>query len=240
MICETCGNEFYKDWRKDPKQRKKPLRFCGRSCSNSRKWTINDKLKKSISAVNSIKVNKVINEKNTETNIGRIRLNKTVIGYCKICGNEIKKSLYAKKKRIYCSKDCDIADSKRRKGICGGYREKSGTVYSGYFYDIYCNSTWEMWYVAYCKFLKKDIKRNNKGFYYSCNKNIIRKYYPDFIVDNVLVEIKGGQDKLWPFKKESVPFNLIVLGKNEIKEVIKFCKSNGINIPKITKNKSYL
>ncbi len=36
MICENCGKEFFEDWRKDSAQRKKPLRFCCRSCSSSK------------------------------------------------------------------------------------------------------------------------------------------------------------------------------------------------------------
>lgn len=33
MICETCGSEFFDDWRKD---KRTPCRFCSRACSNVR------------------------------------------------------------------------------------------------------------------------------------------------------------------------------------------------------------
>ena len=34
MICETCGKEFFEDWRKD---KRTPCRFCCKKCSNTRK-----------------------------------------------------------------------------------------------------------------------------------------------------------------------------------------------------------
>lgn len=35
MVCETCGKEFFGDWRKDKKMRKSEPRFCSRRCSNA-------------------------------------------------------------------------------------------------------------------------------------------------------------------------------------------------------------
>lgn len=45
MICKTCGKEFFEDWRKDKKTRKKPLLFCCKSCANKRKITPKQKEK---------------------------------------------------------------------------------------------------------------------------------------------------------------------------------------------------
>lgn len=56
MVCEKCGKEFEKDYRKQPKGKAK---FCSRECANSRIWTEEDKIKKSISAKNSVKVKEV-------------------------------------------------------------------------------------------------------------------------------------------------------------------------------------
>ena len=46
--CEKCGKEFSEDYRKDPSSRKKPMRFCSRSCANSR--TVSDDRKEKLSA----------------------------------------------------------------------------------------------------------------------------------------------------------------------------------------------
>ena len=46
MICESCGIEFFEDWRKDPHNKKiRPLRFCSRSCANHRFHTLETKAK---------------------------------------------------------------------------------------------------------------------------------------------------------------------------------------------------
>lgn len=41
MKCETCGKEFFEDWRKDKKWRKTaPCRFCCRACSNKKSHSV--------------------------------------------------------------------------------------------------------------------------------------------------------------------------------------------------------
>ena len=43
--CEICGKEILEDWRKDKDTRKTPLRFCSRSCANTRHHSEETKLK---------------------------------------------------------------------------------------------------------------------------------------------------------------------------------------------------
>lgn len=45
MICEKCGKEFFKDWRRDKVTRKTKCRFCCRGCANSRIHTEETKKK---------------------------------------------------------------------------------------------------------------------------------------------------------------------------------------------------
>ena len=55
MICETCGKEFFEDWRRDKYTKlKNPVpRFCSKACANSRKHS--EETKKKISrAIRSI------------------------------------------------------------------------------------------------------------------------------------------------------------------------------------------
>ena len=49
MVCENCGKEFFEDWRKDKEIRKKPCRFCSRSCSNTKIHSKETKRKISVS-----------------------------------------------------------------------------------------------------------------------------------------------------------------------------------------------
>lgn len=76
MICEKCGKEFVDDWRKDKDARRKPLRFCSKSCTNSRVWTeeINQsrsfKLKKS-EHIGDLKECKICGQMKRDHELGR-------------------------------------------------------------------------------------------------------------------------------------------------------------------------
>ena len=60
------------------------------------------------------------------------------------------------------------------------------------FNDISFDSSWELAYYIYMKDHNMNIIRESKILYYSYN-GITYRYYPDFIVDNNLIEIKGDQ-----------------------------------------------
>lgn len=57
MICEKCGKEFFEDWRRDPKTRKTPCRFCSRNCANSRVHSRETKEKISNGIIQYVKEN---------------------------------------------------------------------------------------------------------------------------------------------------------------------------------------
>lgn len=62
MICEECGKEFFKDWRKDKRAKKTPCRFCSRSCSNTQHHSNETKEKISDSIKKYCKTNTISNE----------------------------------------------------------------------------------------------------------------------------------------------------------------------------------
>jgi hypothetical protein len=68
----------------------------------------------------------------------------------------------------------------------GGYREGSGRSKHGYYKGVYCGSSYELCWVIYN--LDHNIPFNRFEGYLS-NEEI--KYYPDFLIDNKIVEIKG-------------------------------------------------
>lgn len=83
-----------------------------------------------------------------------------------------------------------ISETSKRNGLSGGYRKGSGIGKSGWYQGIWCDSSWELAYVIWCKANGKCIVKNTETFKYEF-KGKVRKYLPDFIVDGQLVEIKG-------------------------------------------------
>ena len=72
----------------------------------------------------------------------------------------------------------------------GGCRKGSGRGKKGYYKGIYCDSTYELAYLIYCLDHNIDIKRCNEVFEYEYDGKI-HKYYPDFVVNGEIIEIKG-------------------------------------------------
>ena len=151
--------------------------YCSRSCANSRTFTEESKLKKSISAKNSEKVLKE----------NKSRVKKLGSKMCPICFKtfNLKSS---KPNQKTCSKECSYKYiSLTTKGKTGGYREGSGRSHSGYYKDIYCGSTYELVWVMYNLHHNNPFKRFEGYILYNDSK----KYYPDFIINNTIYEIKG-------------------------------------------------
>lgn len=79
MNCESCGKEFFEDWRKDKYHTKNyPLRFCSRSCSNKRIQSDEMNFKRALTL-----------KKGYEEDRYKIKKIKKI---CKICGSRMSKS----------------------------------------------------------------------------------------------------------------------------------------------------
>ena len=215
MICEKCGKEFEEDWRKDPKSRKEPCRFCSRSCSNSRERTEEVKCKISISSRNSIKAQ-----------IQRERLRKKsiesrVLKVCLSCGEEFSvppSGIH----RIYCSRNC-FGKHHIPPKASGGYRKGSGRGKSGYFKGIYCASTYELVWVIY---------QMDKKIPFDCFDEKLEFegeiYYPDFFQDNRIVEIKGyhspNVEKQVRVAK-GLGYDIVVLYKEDLEKEFEYVRT---------------
>lgn len=178
--------------------------FCSRKCANSRVWSIEDKLKKS------------------KANIGKIPHNKGKFKYpviernCLCCAEKFEIRENSNKK--YCSRKCANRNS-------GGYREGSGRSYSGYYKGIYCGSTYELCWVIYQ--LDHNIKFERfPGFLESNGK----KYFPDFIQNGKIIEIKGYESKESVDIKNNIAYNnnyeVIVLRKDDLKKEFEWVSRN--------------
>ena len=106
---------------------------------------------------------------------------------------------------------------------CGGYREKSGYGKSGTYKGIFCNSTWELAYLLYCIDNNYKIERCNKYYIYTGADNEEHKYYPDFIVNDEIIEIKGYITESWKMKLPIVEREHIkVLYKEDMKPILEY------------------
>ena len=110
------------------------------------------------------------------------------------------------------------AVAKERK--LGGYVQGSGRGKKGWYKGFFCDSSWELAYVVYCLEHNIDIRRNTERRQYIW-KGVTKNYIPDFIVDNVLTEIKGYKSKEWLAKLDSNP-DVKVLYEKDLTHVFKY------------------
>jgi hypothetical protein len=103
----------------------------------------------------------------------------------------------------------------------GGYRLGSGHGKKGWYKGIWCDSSWELAYVIYCLDHNINIQRCEEKFEYIFEDKK-HHYHPDFIVDNKYVEIKGWVNVLTQSKINQFPYELIVLYKNDMKEIFDY------------------
>ena len=148
---------------------------------------------------------------------------------CQCCGKEYildKNKEYNSIK--YCSKEC-MLQKRHEKLSANAHLRKFGGLnpetthkhyHRGYYNNIWCDSSWELAYVVYCKDHCINIERNYQGFEYIFNNQIF-KFYPDFIVNSKFIEIKGFYTPKNIAKHEQYP-NIEFIDKNIIKPYIKY------------------
>lgn len=97
----------------------------------------------------------------------------------------------------------------------GGLRKMSGKGHRGWYKGYYCQSSWELAFVVYCLEHSIELQRNTEGFEYLFEGKR-HKYYPDFIVNDEYIEIKGYNDSKCKAKIAQFTKKLKVLEKNEM------------------------
>ena len=184
-LCPNCGN---------PKSyEKRNNKFCSRSCGNRRihseetknKIRIGVKLNPSGIVAMSKEEQQKIYERQRKPRIEKI---------CETCGAKFTTKISESKD--YCSRICNPNH--------GGYRKGSGRAYGGYYQGIYCHSTYELVWVMYNLYHKKDFEVCKEVFDYFDKSGTKRKYHPDFVQNNVIIEIKGYFTETVELKKKSV------------------------------------
>lgn len=191
--------------------------FCCKSCANSRDWSPEDKLKKSISAKKSDRVlsnNKKIAKNRLIGLAGKRHRNienweNVECVHCKSIFSKLKSS-----KRKTCSREC-------AKHVMGGLRKNSGIGKSGWYKGFWLDSTYEMAFLYFNLKNQISIERCKQSFEYIDPKtNRKRKYHPDFIVNGQIIEIKGYHTDIVDIKAQTC--NAKVLYKEDLKEIFEF------------------
>lgn len=170
------------------------ISYCSLNCRNSRTFSDEAKLKKSKA-----------NKGNVPWNAG-VAYKKIMMSNCLYCGDDIIHSaVIPKKYHADCWRKC-----------AGGNRKGSGRSKHGWYKGIWCDSSYELAWVIYQLDHNIPFTRNTKSYEYTFNGKVYQ-YYPDFIQNDKIIEIKGFVNKQTLAKIKSVP-NLVVLMRNDLQK----------------------
>lgn len=171
-------------------------------------------------------------EKNSKiANTLSLKSQKTKI--CCYCGKEYNSHDRGKSK--FCSDDCRKKFNSEKLSISAKKRELGGynpnsikKHHHGTYKGIRCDSSWELAYLVYCIEHDINIKRCNETRFYTID-GIKHKYFPDFVVNDKIIEIKGYLGKEAKEKSIQNP-DIIVITRDEMKKFLEYTKNKyGIN-----------
>lgn len=209
MKCEKCNCDYEIPFGSG--------RFCSRKCANSRLRTtdIKAKIKNAL-----LQRSKVMRENGIS-----LKTKPPIEKICPICYTKFSVPP-SKSQQIFCSQKCHFADKSHDfcKTAVGGYRCGAGTGKHGYYKGIWCDSTYELAYLVYCLDHNIPIKRNTDSFEY-CIDGERHRYYPDFLVNDVLIEIKGYYTETVDCKIKAVHSqqkNIEILYKKDLQTVFEY------------------
>ena len=106
------------------------------------------------------------------------------------------------------------------KNNAGGRIEGSGRGKKGWYKGFFCDSSWELAFLVYHLDFDKTIARCTEvRTYYWEGK--LRRYYPDFVVDDKIIEIKGYKTPQWEAKLAAHP-DIVSLYADDIKPYLEY------------------
>lgn len=209
-LCHKCENAILYEKRNN--------KFCSRSCGNGRKHSeeTKNKIRK------GVKLNPggvIVMSKEELLKCNSTRRIPRITKKCKTCNSifQIKKT----ENKDYCSGKCNPNR--------GGYRKGSGRSYGGYYKGIYCHSTYELVWVMFNIHHQKDFSVCKEIFNYVDENGTKRRYFPDFVQDDVIIEIKGYFTETVEIKRKSVleeGRKIKILYKNDLKVMFDWFNKN--------------
>lgn len=213
LNCSCCGKEYEIECNENIFSKSKYRKCCSSKCSHA------------LSVKNTNLTDK--NEKIKEFHKSNKSNKKQKIKKCEECNKEF---LYTgcKNKNRFCSIECSNKSRSRKlrdlaiKHNLGGLNPK--TTYKNFKQGIYkgirCDSSWELVFVIYCLEHNYNIERNTKPLQYTFEGKV-HNFYPDFIVDGKLFEIKGFWTDRNLAKLEQCK-DVIFIDKKSIKKYINY------------------
>lgn len=117
-----------------------------------------------------------------------------------------------------------ISDGAKVNGNTGGYRQNSGRGKKGWYRGIWCSSSWELAFLIYNLDHNIPIKRCKEVRKYELDGKI-KRYYPDFEVEGIIVEIKGFNTKQWEAKHIGNP-DVKVLFETDMEPYLQYVKTH--------------
>ena len=206
--CEHCKNNF------DAERNK--IRFCSTACANKARGRYSqetkDKISKGIKNYYKDGTNLPYNKGKRTTNYIKFE--------CPYCETPVETMPSRNAKT--CGKPECIKQHQSK--ATGGYREGSGRSKSGYYNGVYCGSTYELVWMMYNDAHSISYKRFEGFIEYGDGK----RYFPDFIQDKKVIEIKGFHTDVVDIKKsatEAAGYEIEVLYKEDLKPMFEWFKS---------------
>lgn len=215
LFCKKCGKEYILNLTDKQFDSGKYTKFCSRSCANSRQHS--EETKQKIS--NSVKNSEIFQQNNLISMQNRIYrpinldlyykdINDIPNDICQICGKNFKPKYKITdfgykiiRHTKFCSKECRYKWKQlnfkeiNKKYNLGGFKNGSVKNYkSGWYHGIHCDSSWELAFIIYQEEHGNNVERCKEARKYVF-ENKEHKYYPDFIINNVIYEIKGIKSK---------------------------------------------
>ena len=201
-ICEHCNKEHDGSFGSG--------RFCSKSCANTQ---IHSQITKN-KISNSVKNSELFKKEMFKRKVDIVKRQ------CPICQNFFEGRPSDMKNKTYCSLKCCFYDKSHGYKFSnkppGGYRPGGGRGKKGWYKNFFCDSTYELVFVIYCIDHNISLTRNTVGFPYFLNEKL-HHYYPDFIISDEYIEIKGYETKEDLEKYKQFPHKLKILKKEDLK-----------------------
>lgn len=120
------------------------------------------------------------------------------------------------------STDTKLKISEKMKGNSNNNPNKTGRGRKGWYKNFFCSSTYELAFVIYCLDNCIPIRRCVDRYRYVFEGKQ-HWYYPDFIINNTIIEIKGYWSEVVDAKTKSVTDrDIIVLYRKDLKHVFDY------------------
>ena len=215
--CEKCGKVMTEKWGSG--------RFCSASCANGRPKSPEERAKIGKGVVSHVEDLRIHSQDIRTRNIVAYELDPQ---HCTICGSILS---YDDRIRKTCSIECE---NEYHRIFRNEYIAEHGIVEhgkKGYRYGWYkgyhCDSSWELAYLMYHLDNNISIERNNNKFFEYQYEGRVHKFFPDFIIDNTFIEIKGMDSEQCQAKVRDFPADVSfkILFYEEIKPYLEYAES---------------